>query len=218
MLQSTSEMTKVQDLLATEGCDWIFIPPHAPHHGGLWEAAVKSMKHHLRRTLGSHIATYEELSTLLTEIEACLNSRPLCTLSDDPFNQTYLSPGHFLIGQPLTQLPAIDYTNSKCNSLSRWQLFQQMQQHFWQRWSADYLQGLQRRQRWLKPSHNFQPGNLVLLRDDHASLLHWPISVILDTHPGKDNLVLVVTIKTPTGTLKRTITKICPLPRINSDE
>jgi transposase InsO family protein len=142
MFQSTSEMTKVQDLLATEGCDWKFIPPHGPHHGGFWEAAVKSMKHHFRRTLGAHIATYEKLSTLLAEIEACLSSRPLCILSDDPFNQTYLSPGHLLVGQPLTQIPSIDYTNRKRNSLSRWQLFQQMQQHFWQRWSADNLQGL----------------------------------------------------------------------------
>jgi hypothetical protein len=129
MLQSTSEKTNVQEFLANEGCVWRFIPPHGPHHGGIWEAAVKSMKYHLRRILGAHIATYKELSTLLAEIEACLNSRPLCTLSDDPFNQTYLSPRHFLIGQPLTQLPSIDYTNIKCNSLSRWQLFQQMQQH-----------------------------------------------------------------------------------------
>ena len=69
------------------------------------------MKYHLRQTLGSHIATYEELSTLLAEIEVCLNSRPLCALADDPFNPTYLSPGHFLIGETLTQLPAADYTN-----------------------------------------------------------------------------------------------------------
>jgi hypothetical protein len=176
------------------------------------------MKHHLRRTLGAHIATYEELSTLLVEIEACLNSRPLCILSDDPFNQTYLSPGHFLIGQPLTQIPSIDYTNCKCNSLSRWQLFQQMKQHFWKRWSADYLQGLQQRQRWLKTSHNFQIADLVLLREDHVSSLHWPTSVIIDTHPGKDNRVRVVTIKTPKGTVKRPITKICPLPHINIDD
>jgi len=95
MLHTSSQMTRIQDFLTSEGCDWKYIPPHSPHFGGLWEAAVKSMKYHLRRTLGSHIATFEELSTLLAEIEACLNSRPLCALSDDLFNPTYLFPGHF---------------------------------------------------------------------------------------------------------------------------
>jgi hypothetical protein len=103
------------------------------------------MKYHLKRTLGAHIATYKELSTLLAEIEACLIFRPLCTLSDNPFNQTYLSPGHFLIGEPLTQLTSIDFTNVKCNRLSRWQTYQQQFQHFWQRWSSDSLQSLQQR-------------------------------------------------------------------------
>jgi len=74
MLQCPTQMTRVQDFLTTEGCDWKFIPPHGPYFGGLWEAAVKSMKYHLRRTLGAQLATYEELGTLLVEIEACLNS------------------------------------------------------------------------------------------------------------------------------------------------
>jgi len=78
MLQSTSQMATVQDFLATEGCKWKFIPPHGPHCEILWEAAVKSMKYYLRRTLGSQVAAYEELCTLLAEIEARLNSRPLC--------------------------------------------------------------------------------------------------------------------------------------------
>jgi hypothetical protein len=76
MLQSSLEMAKLQDFLANRSCDWKFIPPHKPHHRGLWEAAAKSMKFRLRRTLGAHIATYEDLSKLTTEIEACLNSRP----------------------------------------------------------------------------------------------------------------------------------------------
>jgi hypothetical protein len=125
LLHSSSKMATIQKFLTSEGCDWKFIPPHGLHFGGLWEAAVKSMKFHLRRTLASHLATYEELYTLLTEIEACLNSRPLCSLSSDPHGSTYLSPGHFLICQPLTQLPSADYTNVKTNRLSRWQIFQQ---------------------------------------------------------------------------------------------
>jgi len=163
MLQSTTQMTTIQDFLTEEGCEWKFIPPHATHFVGLWEAAVKSIKYHLRRTLGSHIATYEELCTLLSEIEACLNSRPLCAQFDDPSNPTYLSPGHFFIGEPLTQLPTIDYTNVKVNRLSWWQMYQQKLQQFCQKWSKDYLKSLQQRQRWLRTTPNLQPGNLVLV-------------------------------------------------------
>jgi len=140
MLHTSSQMTRIQDFLISDGYDWKFIPPHAPHTGGLWEAAVTSMKYHRRRKLGSNIATFEEISTLLAEIEACLNSRSLCAQSDDPFNPTYLPTGHFLIVEPLTQLPAADHTNVKCNGLSRWQIYQQQLQQFWQRWSSDYLQ------------------------------------------------------------------------------
>jgi hypothetical protein len=123
-------MARVQDFLANEGCDWKFIPTHAPHFEGLWEATVKSMKYHLKRTLGSQVVTYEELYTLLAEIEGCLNSKSLCTLSDDPFTQTYLSPQHFLIGEPITQLPSHDYVNVKPHSISRWQQYQQHQHFF----------------------------------------------------------------------------------------
>ena len=55
-------------------------------------------------------------------------------LSDDPFNPTYLSPGHVIIGEPLTQLPAAEYTNVKCKRLSSWQTYQQQIKKFWQRW------------------------------------------------------------------------------------
>jgi len=175
------------------------------------------MKYHLRRTLGSQVATYEELCILLAQIEACLNSRPLCALSDDPFNPTYLSPGHFLIGEPLTQLPATDFTDVKCNRLSRWQTYQQQLQQFWQRWSSDYLRSLQQHQCWQRTSPNLQPGDLVLLREDNATPLQWPTAVIKETHPRKDGIIRVVTIRTPKGVIKRSIIKICPLLRVNSE-
>ena len=60
--------------------EWIMIPSSAPHFGGLWEAAVRRMKHHLRRTIGKQILTFEELFNYLTQIEGIMNSRPITPL------------------------------------------------------------------------------------------------------------------------------------------
>ncbi|XP_031337238.1 uncharacterized protein LOC116166425 [Photinus pyralis] len=67
------EVGKKQE--GTLGIKWHFIPAATPHHGGLWEAGVKSVKHHLRRVIGEANLTYEELTTHIYQIEACLNSR-----------------------------------------------------------------------------------------------------------------------------------------------
>ena len=96
---------KTATLLVKEDTQRSFIPPSAPHFGGLWEIGVKSVKHHLRRAIGEHTLTYEEMSTLLCQIEACLNSRPLYQISNDPNDLNPLTPGHFLIGEPLTAIP-----------------------------------------------------------------------------------------------------------------
>lgn len=73
--------------------EWSFITPAAPHQGGLWEAAVKSFKYHLVRVVGEQTLLFEECTTLLVDIEACLNSRPLARLTDDPDDLASLTPG-----------------------------------------------------------------------------------------------------------------------------
>ena len=86
--------------------EWHFIPDHGSNFGGLWEVAVKSAKTHLRCIMGPLKFTFEELTTILAQVEACLNSRPLVftiTLDDDGI--VVLTPGHFLVGQPLCVLP-----------------------------------------------------------------------------------------------------------------
>jgi hypothetical protein len=64
---------------------------------------------------------------------------------------------------------------------------------------------------------NLQPGDLILLKEDSTSPIHWPTAVIKETHPGKDNSVHVVTLRTPKEISKHPITKIYPLPRVNSE-
>lgn len=97
--QTMSEISsEAAQSLALKGTNWHFIPANSPHFGGLWEAAVKSFKHHFKRI-------YEEFSTLLTQIEASLNSRPLCAISSDPSDYNALTPGHFLTGGPINAIP-----------------------------------------------------------------------------------------------------------------
>ncbi|XP_044008012.1 uncharacterized protein LOC122852307 [Aphidius gifuensis] len=98
---SSKGVKELASLLARDGTSWSFIPPGSPHFGGKWESVVKSSKHHIKRVIGDHVLTYEQFTTFLTQVECLLNSRPLCPLSDDPEDLQALTPGHFLIGEPL---------------------------------------------------------------------------------------------------------------------
>nr|XP_046491130.1 uncharacterized protein LOC124223331 [Neodiprion pinetum] len=146
MFQRASEFyQRAAALLANDGTDWSFIPPNAPHYGGLWEAGVKSVRHHLKRVMGEHTLTFEELSTVLVEIEACLNSRPLSALSSDLEDLQALTPFHFLGGSTSALLPEEDLSDEPQNRLNRFQLLQRIRNQFWRRWYSEYLLHLQER-------------------------------------------------------------------------
>jgi hypothetical protein len=142
--------------------------PSAPHMGGLWESAVKSAKHHLKRVAGNALFSFEEMQTLLTQIEACLKSRPLTPLSSDPNDLNPLTPGHFLTGAPLNAIPEQDTTFTATNRLFRWQRVSQAQQHFWKRWSKEYLGHLQHRRKWKRSTPDVTINDLVIIREDNT--------------------------------------------------
>ncbi|XP_072384382.1 uncharacterized protein [Diabrotica undecimpunctata] len=202
----------IKEFLASSHIRWKTIVPRAPHHGGIWESAIKSAKHHMRRLLGNVKLTFEEFTTVLGQIEAVLNSRPLCSLSNDPSDFTYLTPGHFLIGQSLTSFPEKDVIHIPENRLNLWQHLSKLQQVFWKKWSIDYLNRLQNRPKWFLPHKNLEPNDLVLLIEDNTPPLHWVLARVIEVFPGKDGRVRIASVKTKDGVFKRSITKLCPLP------
>lgn len=210
--ESSPDGRRIAHVAATEGIRWHFNPPSAPHFGGLWEAAVKSMKHHLRRVIGNSTLTFEEMSTLLAQVEACLNSRPLQALSDDPDDISALTPGHLLIGAPLLAVPEPPLTDKAESSLSRWQHLQKMRDHFWERWSREYIHSLAARPKWFKPNAVPQVGALCLVRSEIYPPSKWPLARIMKLHPGDDGVTRVITVRTSTSELIRPLTKIVLLP------
>lgn len=203
----------MQQASEAESIQWSFNPPSAPHFGGLWESGIKSVKSHLLRVVGKQILTYEEFYTLLVQIEAVLNSRPLCPLSSDAHDLSVLTPGHFLTLEPLTSVPDPDLSHLSLSRLSRWQLLQKLHQDFWRRWHLEYLNTLQQKRKWNHTdSSSVKPGMLVLIKDDLAPPLKWRLGRLEQVHPGSDGVCRVATVKTIHGSVQRPVVKLCPLP------
>ncbi|XP_070170716.1 uncharacterized protein [Polyergus mexicanus] len=207
---------QIQDAIANDNVKWHFIPPSAPHFGGLWEAGVKGLKFHLKRAIGSRTLSQIEFATLLCQIETCLNSRPISALHDDPNDFSALTPGHFLVGRPLVSPPEESVLDIDSNRLSRWQQVRAILEQIWRSWSSDYLHTLQQRRKWRENKPELKINELVLLKNNLAPPSKWELARILDVHPGSDGHVRVVTLRTAKTTLKRPITQICQLP-ISSD-
>ncbi len=102
----------ISHLTTSNNITWHFSPPRALHFGGLWEAGVKVMKILLRKMVGSHLLTFIKLTTILSEAEAVLNSRPIVPISSTDPDDIIITPGHFLISRPLKAAPS-DNTNSE---------------------------------------------------------------------------------------------------------
>ncbi|XP_046868538.1 uncharacterized protein LOC124460991 [Drosophila willistoni] len=174
LVQSQLHNNKIAEALSIEGINWKFIPPHAPHWGGKWESAVRSVKLHL------HVG--------------------------------YLSPAHMLIGRPYTTVPDGDLDQVPANRLDYWQQSQAMLQGFWKRWHLEYLTSLQQRPNWLMKSANPKPDDLVLVKDSRTPPASWILARSIETIPGPDGLVRALKLKTATGEMTRSITKVAPLP------
>lgn len=201
------EDPELQEYLARDGIVWHFNPPLSPHFGGLWEVGVKSIKHHLKRLVGNNTFTFEEMATILCQIEACLNSRPICQLSDDVNDVSYLTPGHFLIGEAPITIPEISLLNQNVNRLSRWKLLQHTYQLFWKYWSSEYLQSLQKRPKWIQANENVKVGQIALLREDNVPPGKWPLAKIIKVFPGEDGKVRVVKLQKNVVSIKQPIPK-----------
>ncbi|XP_055615394.1 uncharacterized protein LOC129761685 [Toxorhynchites rutilus septentrionalis] len=198
---------------------WKFIPPRAPHFGGLWEAAVKSAKTHMLKEIGKVSITYENMLTLLAQIEMCLNSRPLTVLPSDPSDLEALTPGHFLVGSNLQAIPEAFLQNIPENRLDHWQQTQKHLKRIWSRWYPEYLQQLQTRAvKTNKAPIVLQPGQVVIIKDDCLPPAQWPLGKIVKVHPGKDGIVRVVILRTSSAeNVVRPTAKIALLPSpINS--
>lgn len=217
LCQSQNFYKQISNFLSQNQIKFTFIPPRSPHFGGLWESNIKCVKYHLKRVCNS-ILSFEEMSTLLAQIEALLNSRPYVPTNANVDDLDSLTPGHFLIGAPLSCVPEPNLEKIPENRLSRWQNVQARVQSFWRRWSLEYLHTLQQRHKWQNIEANLHTGDIVIIKEENMPPSQWLMGRIIKLHPGEDSLVRVATVRTKSGDYNRPIAKLCLLLSSNADD
>ena len=206
--------SRILDALSQDHIEWHFNPPTASHMGGVWERLVASVKRSLRVVLGNQIVSEEVLFTVLVEVEAVLNGRPITYCSGDARDPEPLTPRHFLLGYPEVALPPGRFDDAALLSKKRWRHAQVLTNQFWRRWRKEYLPTLMRREKWARPSENFQVGDVVLMADDQAPRGYWPLATITRVTTGEDGCVRSVELRTGGGlTYCRPANKVCFLER-----
>ncbi|XP_064479216.1 uncharacterized protein LOC135392436 [Ornithodoros turicata] len=96
----------VQDHASSVRIQWKFIAEWAPGWGGFREGLIRTIKDALKRCLRRSSLCYDELFTVLLEVEAAVNCRPLTQLADETEDCEALTPSYFLIGRRAVALPA----------------------------------------------------------------------------------------------------------------
>ena len=199
------------------GINWHPIPPSAPHMGGIWEAVVKSAKGLLKRMFGDATLNVFQLTTVMCEIEAILNSRPLAPVSDDEHDLQAISPAMLLTGFKHDLFPVMPGRKPaqlavSVYPLQRYRYLQSLISDFWTRWRSEYLAILHQREKGLKDLPNMEIGELVLVQVDNTPPAEWPLGRVISVSPGHDGRVRVVRLRMQSGELDRPVAKLRRLP------
>lgn len=197
---------------AKKTISWRFIPPGAPFMGGAWERMVKSVKTALTATLHERHPTEEVFSTLLTEAEYTVNSRPLTHVSVSAEDPEALTPNHFLLGGPGRVPTPGTFDEKDTLTKNSWRAAQRLADIFWTRWLREYLPELQNRREPYGRGNEVSTGDLVQLIDSNLPRNVWIRGIVVATYPGPDGVVRTVDVKTKGGVLRRPVRKLIVLP------
>ena len=166
-------MEVITEFLLQRSVQWIFNPPAGSHHGGVWEGCIRTVRKVMNALLREQVLEDEGLATLMCEVENIVNGRPLTKVSDDPRDLEALTPNHLLLllRSGSTLPPGI---------FRRWRQIQYLSGVFWRRWLKEYLPSLQERQKWSRPTSNFEVGDVVHVVDENSPRNLWLLGRILE--------------------------------------
>ena len=173
---------------ANKGIRWRFNLSRAPWWGGMFERLIRSTKRCLRKAIGRQRLTYEELETVLIEVEAVLNSRPITYLyakdTDAPITPSHLFCGRRLldqdeVGRGVESIPKMNRQKAVTAAKKEGEAVA----HFWKRWHHEYLIDLREQHKFSKSKKGpkVSVGDVVFIEQEGAKRNTWKLGRVKAT-------------------------------------
>ena len=204
------EEDEIINKTAHTGLKWIFNPPLAPHHGGVFESMIKAAKKSMGINFNNADITDEELNTLITGAECMINSRPITYQTANPVDSAPLTPNHFLHGQVGGKFAPTN-TVYELSHKQRWRRIQEILNHFWKRWLTEWIPSIGKRNKWTKKSKNCKVGDIVLVLWPDLPRSQWPLGKIIEAIDNNDGNVRRVKVLVKGKEYERGLNTIYPL-------
>ncbi|CAM1322565.1 Uncharacterised protein at_DN1167 [Pycnogonum litorale] len=204
---------RIATMLRSQNIVWKYNPPYASHFGGIWERQIRTVRAIFSAMLKDvKVLDDDSFSTLMTEVEAIINSRPLTAVSSCPFSVP-LSPSNLLtLRETVIMPPPGVFQSSDLYCRRRWRRVQHLANVFWQRWRREVLLQMQERSKWQRKLPTLRVGDIVLLKDDSTPRNQWSIAKVSETI-GHEN-VRQVKLRLPSGDIAlRPISRVVLLLR-----
>ena len=186
---------EVQQHLANKGVTWRFITEKAPWHGGFWERLVKSVKRCIKKTIGRALLSFEEMRTLLVEIESTLNNRPITYVYDDEEGVSYpLTPSCLIYGRRVTTTPnenQYEIVSTNESLTKRAKHHRKLLNEFAKQWRREYLLSILESAR--AGSNEVKDvitvGQIVILKNEATKRMIWRLAKVEELIRSSDGVV-----------------------------
>lgn len=203
---------EIEEYYGEEKITWKYIAERASWWGGMYERLVGVVKQSLKKVLGTASLNFTEMATVLTQVEAVVNSRPITFVYNEPNEPSPLTPAHFLIGRRLRALPnrrvkqSETFNNTRKDQIIRWGYRQKIMNQMWKRWRTDYLMNLRSAHhidQIIKTDSVFKIGDVVMVHDDKLPRQTWNLGVVTQPQQGRDGRVRSCLVKIANGNVIR---------------
>ena len=162
--------------------------------------------------------TYEELRTVIAEIEGIMNSRPLCYLYSDDTEEV-ITPSHLMLGRRLMSIQntnkALDENETQVTLSKKMKYIKFLVDHYWQRWRTEYVTQLREYQKVGKTSKLIKEGDIVVIFNHEKKRNRWKLGKVVKLICGADNIPRAAMLRICSDDkavyIKRPITKLYPL-------